>query len=398
MTPVASVNRRNFLRMGAALPIAAAIAPESAFAAVPFSPTVPEIGLIDVPANVVLLNGNEYPSGPVPAAVAIMNKMAINGNRYYMNETTKFTSELAAYHDLKPNYVSIYAGSSEPLHFTTMAFTSPTRSLVTANPTFESAWRAAEGQGAKVHKIPLKPDYTYDMKAMVAADPNAGLYYICNPNNPTGTIVKRAEIEWLLANKNPGSIVLVDEAYIHFSDADSVIDLVGKDKDLVVIRTFSKIYSMGGLRFGYGMARPDLMAKIRVYGVNAMSSTAIQCAKVQINDKQLVPLRKQAMADTRDKTFEFLTKNNCTFTPAQANHFMLDMKRPGPAVTNALAHRSVMIGRTWAVWPNFARVTVGSPAEMQSFQSAFLDVMQTPTDKLNASNHPYTHLLNPHAC
>ena len=397
---ITPLNRRSFLRMGAALPIASAVLPSianSAFAAVP-SAGVPAVGYIDVPPNVALLNINEYPSGPTPAAVEIMHKMATNGNRYYMAETTKFGKELAAYHDLKPDYLSIYAGSSEILHFTTLAFTSPTKSLVTADPTFEQTWRVAESNGAKVHKVPLKADYSYDMKAMVAADPNAGMYYICNPNNPTGTLVKRSDIEWLLANKPAGSIVLVDEAYIHFSDADSVIDLVAKDKDLIVSRTFSKIYSMGGLRFGYAIARPDLVAKLHFYGVNSMATTAIQCAKAQLADKQLIPLRKQVMADTRNKTFDWLAKNNYKFTPSQTNHFLLDAKRPGAPVVNALAHHSVMIGRTWAIMPNWPRVTVGSPSDMASFQTAFVEVMQMPDGKLNALTHPYPHLISQHAC
>ena len=394
------LNRRNFLRGAAALPVASTVLPSLAFASAPATSAsgIPTVGLIDCPPNVALLNINEYPSGPTPAAVEMMHKMAVSGNRYYMAETAKFTSELAAHHDLKPDYLTIYAGSSEVLHFTTLAFTSPTRSLVTADPTFEQTWRVAKANGAKVHRIPLKPDYSYDMKAMVAADPNAGLYYICNPNNPTGVPVKRADIEWLLANKPAGSIVMVDEAYIHFSDADSVIDLVAEDKDLIVSRTFSKIYSMGGLRFGYGMARPDLMEKLHFYNVNSMATTAVQCAKVQLADKQLIPLRKQTMADSRARTFDWLAKNNFTFTPSQANHFMLDVKQPGGPVTNALAHRNVMIGRTWDVWPRFVRVTIGSPADMQSFQSAFLDVMQLTPSKLNALAHPYPHLLQNHVC
>ncbi|CAN5569765.1 pyridoxal phosphate-dependent aminotransferase [soil metagenome] len=403
MTHLTALNRRNFLRLGVTGAAAAAIAPALsrpafAAAAAPAAGGVPAVGYIDVPANVALLNINEFPSGPTPAAVDIMHKMAVNGNRYYMNETKKFGAELAAYHDLKPEYVTLYAGSSEVLHFTALAFTSPTKSLVTADPTFEQTWRVAESQGAKVHKIPLKADYSYDMKAMVAADPNAGLYYVCNPNNPTGTPVKRSDIEWLLANKAPGSVVLVDEAYIHFSDAESVIDLVGKDKDLIVSRTFSKIYSMGGLRFGYASARPDLAAKLHHYGVNSMATTAVQCAKIQLADKQLIPLRKQTMADTRNKTLDFLTKAGYTVTPSQTNHFMVDTKRPGAPIVTALAHHSVMIGRTWTIWPNRPRVSIGSPSDMASFQTAFLEVMKMPDNKLNALVHPYPHLLNPQAC
>ena len=399
MTQPFAVTRRNFIRMGGALPVAAAVMPtlgRSALAAT--GAGLPDSGMIDLPAKIAILNGNEYPSGPTPAAIAAMHQMSANGNRYYMSETAKFTAELAAYHDLKPENVTLYAGSSEPLRFTTMAFTSPTRSLVTATPTFESAWRAAAAMGAPVHKFPLKADYSYDMKAMVAADPHAGLFYVCNPNNPSGTLVKRADIEWLLENKPAGSVVLVDEAYIHFSDADSVIDLVGKGKDLVVIRTFSKIYSMGGLRFGYAMGRPDLMAKLHYFGVNSMATTAIQCAKVQLNDSQLVPLRKQAIAETRNQTYEFLAKNGYTFSPGQANHFLLDMKRPGASVAVAMAHRDVLIGRSWEICPTFSRITIGSPEQMQCFQTALLEVQEVPTDKLNSLAHPYPHLVNAHSC
>ncbi len=206
------LNRRNFLRMGAAVPVASAILPamnRPALAAA--AGGVPMVGFIDTPANVALLNINEYPSGPTPCCRrGDAPDGDGNGNRYYMGETKKFGAQVAAYHDLKPEYVTLYAGSSEILNFTALAFTSPTKSLVTADPTFEQTWRVAESNGAKVHKIPLKSDFSYDMKAMVAADPNAGLFYICNPNNPTGTPVKRTDIEWLLENKPAGSVVLVD--------------------------------------------------------------------------------------------------------------------------------------------------------------------------------------------
>jgi histidinol-phosphate aminotransferase len=387
--------------MGSALPVGAAVLPSlarAAFAAAPAPAApapggVPAVGYIDVPANVTLLNINEFPSGPTPAAVDIMHKMAVSGNRYYMSETSKFAGELAAYHELKPGYVTIYGGSTEPLQFTTMAFTSPTKSFVMGDPSYEAGTRAAAATGAKVHKVPLKPDYSYDFKAMVEADPNAGLIYICNPNNPTGVPAKKSDIEWVLKNKPAGAMVLVDEAYIHFSDAESVIDLVGQGKDLVVIRTFSKIYSMGGLRFGYAVARPDVMAQLHKFGVNMMATTAVQCAKVQLNDKGLVPLRKQTIAETRNKTFEFLTKQGYSFTPSQTNCFMLDVRRPGNPVINALAHQNVMIGRTWPIWPNHVRVSVGSGSDMAAFQTAFLEVMQMPTDKMNALVHPYPHLL-----
>jgi histidinol-phosphate aminotransferase len=402
MTMQSSVTRRKFLKLSSALPVGAAMLPslaQSAFAAAPATPSpIPAVGYIDMPANVAILNINEFPYGPTPAAVDIMHKMAATGNRYYMSETRTFTADIGTYHNLKPGYVTLYAGSSEPLQFTTMAFTSPTRSFVTADPSYENGANTAAAGGAKVFKIALKPDYTHDIKAMAAADPNAGLFYICNPNNPTGVPIKKSEIEWLLENKPAGSVVLVDEAYIHFSDAESVIDLVAKDKDLVVIRTFSKIYAMGGLRFGYAVARPDLLAKLHVYGINFMATTAVQCAKVQLNDKGLIPLRKQLIADNRNKTLDFLTKHGYTVTPSQTNCFMVDTKRAGKGVATALAHQNVMIGRSWAVWPNWVRVSVGSAEDMASFQTAFIEVMKMPEDKMSSLVHPYPHLLEEHAC
>ena len=409
MTMLSGVSRRRFLKMSSALssalPLGAAALPSlarSAFADAPAAKApagaVPVVGLIDTPANVTLLNINEFPYGPTPAAVEVMHKMAVSGNRYYMAETKKFGDELAAYHGVKAEYVTLYAGSSEPLQFTTMAFASPERSFVMADPSYESGLRAAKAVGAATHKIPLKADLSYDMKAMVAADANAGLFYICNPNNPTGVPVKKAEIEWLLENKPAGSVVLVDEAYIHFSDAESVIDLVAKDKDLIVIRTFSKIYSMGGLRFGYAVARPDLLNKLHAYGTNFLSTTAVQCAKVQLNDKQLVPARKQLIADSRNKTFEFLTKQGLTFTPSQTNCFMVDVKRPGNLVATALAHQNVMIGRVWSIWPNQVRVSVGSQEDMAAFRAAFVKVMAMPEEKMSSLVHPYPHLVQEYSC
>ena len=139
-----------------------------------------------------------------------------------------------------------------------LAFTSPSKPFVTADPGYEAGERAAKFIGAKVIRVPLTKSYAHDVKAMAAANPNAGLIYICNPNNPTGTLTPREDIEWLLENKPKGSILLLDEAYIHIAGAPMCSDLVAKDKDIIILRTFSKIYGMAGLRAGaaLGPSRP----------------------------------------------------------------------------------------------------------------------------------------------
>ena len=153
---------------------------------------------------------------------------------------------------------------------------------------------AAERAGARVVKVPLTKTYAHDVRAMIAAAPDAGVFYICTPNNPTGTLTSHSDIEYLLENKPKGSIVLVDEAYIHFCDAPSAIDLVKAGQDLIVLRTFSKLYGMAGLRCGFAIARPDLVERIENYGGgNPMPVTAMAAASASLKDPQLVPERKR---------------------------------------------------------------------------------------------------------
>ena len=146
-----------------------------------------------------------------------------------------------------------------------VAFCSPAKGLVTADPTYETAGRAAQFLGVPVKAVPLKADYSHDVKAMLAANPNAGVYYICNPNNPTGTMTPMADIEWLVDNKPAGSIVVIDEAYIHWTAGypnNTATHLAAAGKDVMIMRTFSKIFGMAGMRVGYFMGRPDLIKKM----------------------------------------------------------------------------------------------------------------------------------------
>jgi histidinol-phosphate aminotransferase len=221
----------------------------------------------------------------------------------------------------------------------------------------------------------------------LAAAPDAGMFYICTPNNPTGTLTSHSDIEFLLANKPKGSILLVDEAYIHFSDATTALDLVKADKDVIVLRTFSKIYGMAGLRCGFGIARPDLLEKMSAFsGWSAMPITAVAAASASLKDSQLVPDRKHINATIREATFEWLSKNGYSFVPSQSNCFMLDVKRPAKEVIAAMAAQNVFIGRPWPVWPTHVRITVGTQPEMEKFQATFASVMKNPSAALHSGS------------
>ncbi len=234
--------------------------------------------------------------------------------------------------------------------------------------------------------------YSHDVRAMLAQAPNAGLFYICTPNNPTGTLTSHSDIEYLVEHKPQGSVVMVDEAYIHFADGtSSAIDLVKAGKDVIVLRTFSKIYGMAGLRCGFCIARPELQEKIgRYHGFNPMPITAVVAASASLKDTGVVPDRKRINAATREQVFDWLRTNGYSFIPSQSNCFMLDTQRDGQHVIEAMRQQNVYIGRIWPVMPTYVRVTVGTPAEMGQFQTAFAHVMKGTAVGKIASPPPKT--------
>ena len=328
------------------------------------------------PLGAVMIDANENPLGPCAAAREAMTAIAPQGGRYLVGLTDDLAKQLSQVEGLKPEYVRLYPGSSNPLHHTVCAYTSASRSYVTADPGYEAGMFAARAVNAKVVKVPLAKDYAHDVRAMIAAGPDAGVFYICNPNNPTGTLTSHSEIEYLVENKPKGSIVLVDEAYIHFSDGTSVVDLVRADKDVLMLRTFSKLFGMAGLRCGAIFGRPDLLEKVEDYGGwNFMPITALVAASASLKDAQLVPERKRINASIRSSVFAWLDRNGYSFIPSQSNCFMLDTKRPGKEVIDAMASQNVHIGRIWPIWPTHVRITVGTAPEMEQFQAALKKVM-----------------------
>jgi len=362
-------SRRNFGRFATML---------AAGATLPFSSesALAQLSMVkNIPADAVKINANENPLGPCPEAAEAMHNIIQKGGRYLYEETFTMQETLAEMEGLKPSYITPYAGSSAPLHQAVLAFTSPTKPFVTGDPGYEAGERAAEFIGAKVIRVPLTKTYAHDVVAMAKASPNAGLIYICNPNNPTGTLTSREDIDYIVANKPAGSILLLDEAYIHISGAPMASDLVAADKDVIILRTFSKIYGMAGLRAGAALGRPDLLKKIMPYSAGALPVTAMVGATASLKVKDLVPKRRKIIADTREDVFAYLTKNNFKFVPSVSNKFMVDTGRPGREIITAMMKEHVYIGRVWPSWPTYVRVTIGTPEEMAKFKTAFSKVM-----------------------
>src|SRR6266404_4151902 len=275
---LSSASRRSFLSLSAAASAALALR-------IVTEPMLAHARMRDVPKDAIRIDANENPLGPSTSAREAASAIVSQGGRYSDWLTDDLVRTLAEMEGLKLEQVRVYAGSSEPLHHTVAAFASPQRSYVTADPGYEAVMFAANAAGPKVVKVPLTKSYAHDVKAMLAAAPDAGVFYVCSPNNPTGTLTSHSDIEYQVEKKPKGSIVLVDEAYLHFCDAPSVLDLVKADKELIVLRTFSKIYGMAGLRCGFAIGRPDLLEKVHnTGGWNFMPVPAVAAASASLTD------------------------------------------------------------------------------------------------------------------
>ena len=361
--------RRGFLRLAAMVAGASSM---------PFynEPALAQLSKVtNAPSDAVMINANENPLGPCPEAMEAVHNIVAKGGRYLYGETDKLQAAMATQEDISPDSVRIFVGSSPALHQAVLAFTSPTRPLVIADPGYEAGERAANFIGTPVVKVPLTPTYAHDVKAMASASATAGLIYICNPNNPSGTLTPKSEIEWLVANKPAGSVVMIDEAYTHIAGAPFNSDLVAQGKDVVLLRTFSKIYGMAGLRAGAAIARPELLDKLGEWGATMMPITGMVAATASLQSKDLVPTRRRLIAQVREDTFNFLERNNYKFVPSVSNCFMVDTGRPGSNAVLAMRKEKVYVGRVWPVWPEYVRVTVGTADEMKKFQIAFSKVM-----------------------
>jgi histidinol-phosphate/aromatic aminotransferase/cobyric acid decarboxylase-like protein len=366
-------SRRMFGRVAAVM---------TAGAALPFynEPALAQLSMVrDIPLGAVKINANENPAGPCPEAADAIQTTVRNGGRYMYELTSELAQTMAGIEGLRfshkrsESFIDIHAGSSAPLHQSVLAFCSKDRPFVNADPGYEAGERAASFIGARAVNVPLRRGtWDHDVKAMVAAAPNAGLFYICNPNNPTGTLTSKADIDWLVANKPAGSVVMIDEAYIQISkNATPCNDLVTSGKDVIILRTFSKLYGMAGLRAGAAFGRPDLLQKIRIYSAGAMPITSMAGAIASLKVRNLIVERRKAIGDIRDDVFDGLTARIVDFMRSDTIGFMVNFTRPGKQFFTEMAKENVYVGRTWPIWPNWVRVTVGSKDDMAKFKQAF---------------------------
>jgi histidinol-phosphate aminotransferase len=366
-----TLSRRNFSKLvgaGAAYAVLRPVKQTNAFS----RPAVSN-------ANIVRLSSNENPYGPSPAALKAMTDGFSLAWRYPDEYADRLADELARMNGVPVEQVLLGDGSGEILKLCAAAFTSRDKKIVIANPTFEAIARHAGVAGAEAVKIDLTPDYSHDLKKMLAAANGAGLVYICNPNNPTASITHKNEIGEFLAKLSPATIVLVDEAYHHYvesTDYESVIPLVKQYPNLIVARTFSKIYGMAGLRCGYCVTQRPNIERLRPHQIfDSVNIMALVAALASVKDAEQVARGRRLNTEVKKSIYAELDTLGYRYIPSHANFMMIDVRREVRPLLTAMRTRGVEVGRLFPALPNFMRVTIGTAPEMKTFLSTFREVM-----------------------
>jgi len=334
----------------------------------------------DLPSDTVWLNSNEFPAGPTPAVLATMQKLLPTTNRYHYQEFQEIYQAIASSEDLKPEQIITGCGSSEVLHTAVDAFTSATRPLISVTPAYESPLETAQALGHKVVLRKLREDYTADVRALAeeADKAKGGFIYLCNPNNPTSAMTSAHDVDWLVHNLPPNTMLMVDEAYIHFGespDLQSAIPYVQQGKDVIVARTFSKIYGMAGLRVGFAAARPDIIERLAPLRMNVIPIVSARAVVTALGERSTVlPARKASLAHTRRELCSWLTERQVKFIPPHANFMMVDCGRNAREFISKMPKLGVAPGRPFPPLDNMLRVTIGTDTEMAKFREVFWKV------------------------
>ena len=329
---------------------------------------------------VVRLSSNENPYGPSPAALRAMTEAFGLAWRYPDEHGEALAGEVAKLHGVTDKQVILGSGSGEILKLAAAAFTGPSRGLIVADPTFEAVVHHATAARAEVSKVPLTPDYRHDLQKMLAAaGASAGLVYVCNPNNPTASITPKEEVRAFLSKAPRETVVLVDEAYHHYvesADYESVAPLVAEHPNLVVARTFSKIYGMAGLRCGYCVAPSPLVERMRAQQAwDSVNIMAIAAALASLRDAAQVSEGRRRNAEVKRYVYAELDRLGLKYIPSAANFLMFDMRSEVKPFIEGMKQRGVEVGRFFPALPTHMRVTVGTRDQMQAFLAAFREVM-----------------------
>jgi len=347
-------------------------------------------------SGLIRIGSNENPYGPATSVLEAVNSSAKDGNRYPGPVQQKLIEAITGQFSVAADHVMLSGGSGDILNAVVKAFTSKTKALVSGLPSYEQPVRTAQALGNLVKEVPLDADLRLDLAAMGAKSVGAGLVYVCNPNNPTSTSVPLKDIGGLIekvVKASPTTTILVDEAYFEYSDLpgfDTAAPYVMKYPQVIVARTFSKIHAMAGMRAGYAIAQPKTIALIRAYHSNSgMSVMTMAAATAALLDTANLERNRTANRDVRRLTVDAFRSAGFRVAQSDANFVFVEIKRDSRGFQDACRQQGVAVGRAFPPMTTWARISIGTHAEMETALPVFMKVLSAPPGTQTAS---YEHL------
>jgi len=374
----ASITRRAALLGGAVL-----LAPFSARLAAATPASAAAVSLDDARPTLIRLDSNENPYGPSPAARSAIAASIPAGCRYADGDLEPLKKALATQEQVAPSHVVLGSGSSELLHMAALlaAESGPGGELVAAKPTFEDLEEFAAKFGVTTRWVPVDANHRHDLAAMRAAlTPQTRLVYVCNPNNPTGTIVGRRELETFIRSVPATTLVLVDEAYLDFvtaADAGSVVPLIKDCPNLLVLRTFSKLHGLAGMRMGYGFATPQLVKRLEDKQLAFPNVAALRAALASLGDHAFLSDTRRRILGDRTRLEDFVDRLGYARAQSQGNFVFFEVRQPIVEFKQAMLTRGISVGRPFAGYDQWCRLTVGTGPEIDRVLAVMPEVLKS---------------------
>ncbi len=329
----------------------------------------------------IRLHSNENPYGPSPRAVEALREAATRGNRYAWALEDELKAKLARKEGVPEDHIMITPGSTQILQDTAIFFFKDGGNIVTADPTFMTIMRVAQSVGADWKAIPLNTQWSHDLPAMEAAvDAKTRLMYVCNPNNPTGSMTPVDPLMEFCDRMSEKVPVFVDEAYYEFlppGSQPSAVELIRKGKNVIVARTFSKIHGMAGLRIGYAIGRPATLDRIRKYVVQGMgvSVTSMEAANASLEDLEFQELSRTKNKSCRDYTLSSLRKRGFEPVESYTSFILFPIPMQGDAYLEKMNQLGVGVRSLSLNNQDYCRVSIGTREEMEQFIEAVDSVL-----------------------
>jgi histidinol-phosphate aminotransferase len=325
-------------------------------------------------AGPIRLCFNENPFGMSPKAKASLIASWDEHNKYDPPALAELGATFAKHIGVDPDCVLVTQGSGEVLDIAALAYGMHGGEIVTAWPTFEGLPRYAESIGARVHKVSLTGSLDQDLEAMdTRTTNNVDLVFFCNPNNPTGVLADSKKARDFVSSVSRRAVVLVDEAYHDFVDEPgyhSMVDLVKKGENVIVSRTASKIHALAGLRIGFAVARPDIIARLAQHATGTPNSFGMRAAIASINDTEYQSFVRKSTLESRALLTKTLTGLGKRVAPSQTNFVFFHVGMPVATVQKAMLDKGFIVGRAFPPYNDWCRVSIGTPDEMKAFVAA----------------------------